>query len=382
MSDPRRILAVDEGRTTLDFLRSVLSLVEDEIFEVSGVPSGEEGLLELRRKRYDLLVSGDRLPGMDGLELARRTRRVRPDMPIILTSARPLAELRDEAAALGVSHVLAKPLDAEESLAAVREALSHVPPAVSSPPPEEPEAGRSAPAHLETVEDRLETLCAETGAGQALLVTVGGKLLLSAGSQSHPDLPSLVAAVAASVGCSLHLSDRLDDEGPRIIQFLEGQRYDLYWANVDRDHFIVILFDARVRRGRIGTVWVFAQRAVNELKALLAGLPEDAGSGQTDSGSTPRGNRPGSAEPRAEDGRDQASVDDESTVDDSPQPAERVTDSPPEAAEASPDPELDAFWDEVLASESGADFYTSGISLEEAREKGIIAEDFDPEDQQ
>jgi hypothetical protein len=34
-----------------------------------------------------------------------------------------------------------------------------------------------------------------------------------------------------------------------------------------------------------------------------------------------------------------------------------------------------------LADESGADFYTSAISLEEAREKGLIAEDFDPEDQ-
>jgi predicted regulator of Ras-like GTPase activity (Roadblock/LC7/MglB family) len=244
--------------------------------------------------------------------------------------------LRDEAAALGVSHFLSKPLDAEEFLAAIREALSHAPPAVSSPPPNEPEAKRSVTALPKAIEARLETLCAETGAGQVLLVTVGGKLLLATGSQSHPELPRLVAATAASVGYSLHLSDQLDDQEPRVVQFLEGERYDLYWASVDRDHFIIILFDAQIRRGRIGTVWVFAQRAANELKILLARLPKDARPGRPVSQSTPRRKRPGSANSRAEDGQAEAPASDESVPDDSPHPDETIAESPPGVVEPAP----------------------------------------------
>lgn len=367
MSDPRQILAVDERRTTLDFLRSVLSLVEEDDFEVSGVPSGEEGLLELRRKRYDLLLSGVRLPGIDGVELARRARQLWPNMPIILASSRPLPELQDEAAALSISHVLSKPLDAEEFLAAVREALSHAPPDAG---PHAPEGSRARPSGTvlpEAVEARLKTLCAETGAVQALLATVGGDLLVAVGSQSHPELGRLVATTARSVRYSLRLSDQLDDEEPRMVQFLQGARYDLYWASVDRDHFIVILFDAQVRRGRIGTVWVFAQRAANELRALLAEISNDAEPDGPDRTFSP-----------VTDVQDSPPSSAELDPGEPPEVAEPTVDSAPEVAH---DPELEAFWDEALADENAADFFTAGISLDEAREKGLIAEDFDPQDQ-
>jgi DNA-binding response OmpR family regulator len=377
MSKPRQILAVDERRATLDFLRSVLSLVEDDSFEVLGVPSGEEGLLELRRKRYDLLMSGVRLPGMDGLELARHARRLWSDMPIVLASARPSPEMRAEAAALDVSHFLSKPLDAEEFLVAVRESLSQAPPSVAPPSPDELEEEHSVMALPMAVVDRLETLCTETGAAQVLLVTIGGELLLATGSQSQPELPRLVAATAASVSCSLYLADQLDPVEPHMVQFIEGERHDLYWASVNRHHFIVILFDAQVRRGRIGTVWVFAQRAVNELKTLLADYPSEPRPAQSDDRQVvrpdPTGSSAGSAQNLAPTSDDLAPV--------KPPPAEPIVDSTPEADEQAHDPELDAFWDEVLAEEGGADFYTSGISLDEAKEKGLVAEDFDPEDQ-
>jgi len=43
----------------------------------------------------------------------------------------------------------------------------------------------------------------------------------------------------------------------------------LYCANIGRDYFLAIFFDAQVRRGRIGTVWVFTSRAISSLRTML-----------------------------------------------------------------------------------------------------------------
>jgi CheY-like chemotaxis protein len=393
MSEPKQILAVDEQKATLDFLHSVLPLIEGEGVEIRRALSAEEGLLELRRRPFDLLIAGLRLPGMDGLEMARQARRLRPDMPIILASARPLPELRDEAAALGVSHFLRKPLDAEEFLSAVQESFASASPI---PPPAGTDLPQTLPAALpDAIAERLETLCIETGAGQVLLVTVAGEVLHTAGRQLHPDIARLVAATAASVSCSLYLSEQLDDREPQAVQFLEGDGCDLYWANVGHDHFIVILFDAQIRRGRIGTVWVFAQRAVAELRTLLAGPAGDPGLAQPKAEQTPTKEQTIVVDPPIQE--TQSPPDAEEAPDDDAMPhgeSAEAAQAVPDAAEAVPessapadhgDPaqrvNLDAYWDDAMASDTGDDFFTSGISLEEAKKKGLVAEDFNPDDQ-
>ena len=42
--------------------------------------------------------------------------------------------------------------------------------------------------------------------------------------------------------------------------------------------------------------------------------------------------------------------------------------------------DLDAFWDEIIASERGDDLSTGTMNLDEARQKGIIAPDFEPDE--
>jgi CheY-like chemotaxis protein len=412
MSEAKQILAVDEQKATLDFLHSVLPLAGGDGVEIRRALSAEEGLLELRRKPYDLLIAGLRLPGMDGLEMARRARRLRPAMPIILATASPLPELREEAAALGVDHFLGKPLDAEEFLAAVQESFVNARPI---PPQAAADLSETGQVTLpDEVAEGLEALCAETGAGQVLLVTVAGEVLYSAGRQLHPDIARLVAATAASVSCSLHLSEQLDDHEPQAVQFLEGDGRDLYWANIGQDHFIVILFDAQIRRGRIGTVWVFAQRAVAELKTQLAGLRDEEQATVVDP--------PSQEAPRAREEVDDPHSYEEPHADEEPHSYEDQSNevsgylakSPGESNEAGAMPaeaevetgevdagnvdagaaatpaepgdsprglNLDAYWDDALANAAGEDFFNSGISLEEAKAKGLVAEDFDPEDQ-
>lgn len=389
MSESRQVLAVDEQRTTLEFLHSVLPLVGGEHFEILRVLSAEEALLELRHKPYDLLVAGLRLPGMDGLELSRRAKRLRPQMGVILATGRPLDEIDERAEAAGVDHLLHKPLDAEAFLAAVRAALPAAPPPVARGA--RAYASEEAVALPSAVIRRLETLGGETGAGQVVLATVDGEILHVTGGQLHRDIARLVAAASTGVSRALDLSGHLSEAEPKAVQFVEGKTTDLYWANVGRDYFVAILFDAQLRRGRIGTVWVFTQRAVSDLKRLLArrdpGPP--ASSPAPERRPAPKATpaqvakEADAPEPAADDqepvGKARAGsgkAGGEAAADLPQAGGQQVNGA--EQNRSAEDQALDTFWEEALAADSGDDAFSAGISLAEAKAKGLVAEDFNP----
>jgi len=49
-----------------------------------------------------------------------------------------------------------------------------------------------------------------------------------------------------------------------------GVRFDLYSANIDQQLFIVLVFDRRQGLNRIGVVWLYTKRAIQELQSILA----------------------------------------------------------------------------------------------------------------
>jgi DNA-binding response OmpR family regulator len=395
MSDSHRILVVDDDFATLDFLRSILELSEGN-FEVLGVPSAEEGMLAFSRMNFSLLVTDVRLPGMDGLEMAQKAREIRAGLPIIMITGYESPNAEAEAAALGVVNYFIKPLDAEDFLNAVFEAVEGIP----SLGIEQAAGQRRHDVRLvpPKVTRRLEALRADTGAQRVVLATVSGEILFCSGGMKDDELQQLVTAVAFSMDSSFHLSDQLGASEPQTIQFLVGERADLYCANVTREHFVAILFDAQVRRGRIGTVWVFTRRAINDLRSMLVedkqaeaqnqpGLaPVSTPAKATVEGDQGETGRP-IAEPLIETGLDQSSVRSEAPVetepDETPVEAPVPEDEPPPANEETEQvPEnidTDAFWDEVLGKDDSRPT-SKGISFEEAQKRGIIAPDFKPEE--
>jgi hypothetical protein len=55
-------------------------------------------------------------------------------------------------------------------------------------------------------------------------------------------------------------------------------------------------------------------------------------------------------------------------------------DEPQQLGRSAAEQELDAFWEEAVAFELGGDEFGGGLSLEEAKAKGIVGEDFDPDE--
>ena len=77
--------------------------------------------------------------------------------------------------------------------------------------------------------------------------------------------------LAQTIRQSFSLSQHLNSELPNTIQYHAGETIELYCANIGQDYFLTIFFDVQSRRGRIGTIWVFTQRAI---KDLLEQLPQ------------------------------------------------------------------------------------------------------------
>src|SRR5512140_3543162 len=93
---PPSILLVDDQRDILRLLHSTLDTLKNKDLEVIEAPSGEEALLEVGRRKIDLLVTDYLLPGMTGIELMHKMRAKMPDVRVIIISGMTDRKARDE----------------------------------------------------------------------------------------------------------------------------------------------------------------------------------------------------------------------------------------------------------------------------------------------
>ncbi len=111
------ILLIDDD----EWIRDSLTLFfTGEGCHLSGLATAEEAIEALENKKYDIIISDYKLPGMDGLEFLRRAKKSDPDMMTILITAYGSEDLLSEAKKLGIYNFIQKPLttDAlEKSLA-------------------------------------------------------------------------------------------------------------------------------------------------------------------------------------------------------------------------------------------------------------------------
>ena len=119
---PLRVALVDDEAAVLRATQALLARLG---FQVTAFPVPEAALRHLSdlEHRVDLLLTDYIMPGMTGLELAREARKVRPDLPVILSSGNLDEPVEERLSEAGISGVLPKPWDAAELMATVRSVL-------------------------------------------------------------------------------------------------------------------------------------------------------------------------------------------------------------------------------------------------------------------
>jgi two-component system phosphate regulon response regulator PhoB len=125
-----RILVVEDDINLLELIRYNLDAAE---FETVPCMDGEEALLLVEEQKPDLILLDWMLPGLPGIEVCRRVRRLPEagNVPVVMLTARTDEADRLRGFDTGADDYLTKPFSPKELVARIRAVLRRMRPALS-----------------------------------------------------------------------------------------------------------------------------------------------------------------------------------------------------------------------------------------------------------
>jgi CheY-like chemotaxis protein len=106
-SRQHRILVVDDDE---NFRTLLIDLLETSGYVVQGAENARRALDMMEEAAFDLLMVDLRLPAMGGIELIRQAKSLQPTARVMIVSGYVSEEWAAEAARLGVTHTVEKPI--------------------------------------------------------------------------------------------------------------------------------------------------------------------------------------------------------------------------------------------------------------------------------
>jgi DNA-binding NtrC family response regulator len=120
MDTHEKILVVDDEKHVRTLFERVLV---KEGYQVECAASGSEAIDKLATNTFDLVVTDLKMDGIDGLDLIKKGKKAKQDLPFVLISGYGTAQTAGLAAKEGADVFLMKPIDITELKSAVKKAL-------------------------------------------------------------------------------------------------------------------------------------------------------------------------------------------------------------------------------------------------------------------
>ena len=121
MKDKTTILIVDDEAKIRNILQDILEL---EGYQVLQAKDGHGAIEEIEKRNIQLVLLDLKLPGLNGIEVLRRSMELKPDLPVIIISGHGTVKTAVEATKLGAYDFIEKPLEAQRILITIRNALA------------------------------------------------------------------------------------------------------------------------------------------------------------------------------------------------------------------------------------------------------------------
>jgi len=119
----RHVLYVDDDEVMLLMVERLLQRIGYRVTCCQGTAEALEVVLAAP-SAIDIVVTDYNMPGSSGLELAQALARIRPDLPVVISSGYISEELRTGAERVGVHHLLQKQNTFEELAGLLRRVLA------------------------------------------------------------------------------------------------------------------------------------------------------------------------------------------------------------------------------------------------------------------
>ena len=121
----KKLMVVDDSRV---MEMQICKLLENSEFEVAAYcENGEEAIARYAEVQPDVVTIDIIMPGLDGLETAQIIAEEHPEARIIMVSSLAYEATINEAAALGATTFLCKPINREALLDALEKTLADQP---------------------------------------------------------------------------------------------------------------------------------------------------------------------------------------------------------------------------------------------------------------
>jgi CheY-like chemotaxis protein len=370
MEDEKRILVVDDHFRILDSIKSLLE-ASGKDYEVIGVPSAEEGILEIRRKPVELLITDVYLPGMSGGELIVRANKLWPDLPIIVITGHAEKMGREEAAKSGIFHYFRKPLETDAFLDAVHSVMEGVDRKEYEKPTDK--ASTDTASRTQSVISIMERLLEATQASEVLLSSIDGDRVYRSGERES-SLLDISETFTQAVSGILQLSGRMGSTNPLTYHYIADRSFELYFATAGSSFYVAVFYSYLSRQKSIETIWTSLQQAIDQYQQVI----------RDESQSDPSEVMIVQLESEKEDDlHENAPVSEEEVglvelnSDNTPVFSDLDYPDLPKIDETV---DLDAFWDEAVAVELGGGETAVGLNIDEARKMGALPPEFDPDE--
>jgi hypothetical protein len=103
-----------------------------------------------------------------------------------------------------------------------------------------------------------------------MLADRAGMVLTEVGITAGLPMMILLPLLSTSFSTAGQIAQMLREEESTSLFMHEGGQYDLYCFDVLQRFMLVIVFDKAAAAAKIGSVWVYAKRAIRDIQEVLA----------------------------------------------------------------------------------------------------------------
>ncbi|WP_369047605.1 sigma-54-dependent transcriptional regulator [Tenacibaculum sp. UWU-22] len=117
-----KILIIEDEAAIRRVLKKIIS-EENDNYQVEEAEDGLIGIEMIKEKDYDLVLCDIKMPKMDGVEVLEKTKKIKPEIPIVMISGHGDLDTAVNTMRLGAFDYISKPPDLNRLLNTVRNAL-------------------------------------------------------------------------------------------------------------------------------------------------------------------------------------------------------------------------------------------------------------------